>query len=237
MVDDTAQVTESSNLPSKRLRIGVIGCGGASWMAHLQNTATNPNTELVSVCDIDDKRRQATVEKWKPKTSYTDYEVMLRKEALDAVIIATPNYQHREQGIAASQAGLHVLIEKPLAWTNGEAWDIVRTFHQNSKKLMFGCDRRFSLQSEMAKKLIDDGFVGKLTMTRSTMHELNVPYQENIAATNYRLKSEESGSGTLFDQGSHKVDLLRWFKGKEVKRVIGRARSMLMPAGCPDDVA
>jgi predicted dehydrogenase len=102
---------------------------------------------------------------------------------------------------------------------------------------MVGCDRRFSLQSEIAKKLIDDGFIGKLTMTRSTMHELIFPYQENIASTEYRLKPEQSGSGTLFDQGSHKVDLLRWLTGKEVKRVIGSARRMLMPAGCPDDVA
>lgn len=237
MERETGAATYAVNEASRRVRMGVIGCGGVAWMAHLSNIESNPLTELVSVCDVNAQRLSATVAKWRVKSSYRDYQEMLAKEHLDAVVIATPNFLHREQGIAAAEAGLHVLIEKPLACTNKEAWDIVGACEKSNKKLMVGCDRRFWLQSEMAKKLIDDGFIGKVVMSRATMHELNTPYQENIAFTDYRLRPEESGSGTLFDQGSHKVDLIRWLVGRDVQRVIGSARTMLMPPGRPDDVA
>lgn len=221
----------------QKIRMGVIGCGGVSQMAHIPYINEISQAELVTICDISGERVKSVAAKWGVEKSYTDYSKMLEKEDLDAVVVATPNLFHYEQAIAAAEAGLHTLVEKPLACTNKEAWEVVDAFDKANKKLMIGCDRRFWLQSEMCKELIDLGFIGDIKMSRSTMHELYSPYQENISLTDFRLKPAESGAGTLFDQGSHKVDLVKWLVGKEVKRVMGSAKRLLMSAECPDDIA
>jgi len=221
----------------EKVRMGIIGCGGVTLMAHLPNITGNKKADLVAICDINEKNLANAQLACGIKKAYRDYKKMLEKESLDAVIIATQNYLHKEQAIAVADSGMNALVEKPLACTNKEGWEIVDAFKKADKKLMVGCDRRFWLQSEMAKELVDKGFIGDIKMSRSTMHELYKPYHENISLTKFRVNPKESGAGTLFDQGSHKVDLVRWLVGKEVKRVTGSAKKLIMPEGCPDDVA
>ena len=220
-----------------RVRMGIIGCGGVTLMAHLPNILKNEKVELIAICDINNNNLEKGKSISGIKKTYKNYNQMLEKESLDAVIIATPNYLHKEQAIATAEAGVNTLVEKPLACTNKEGWEIVDAFKKANRKIMIGCDRRFSLQSEISKKLIEIGFIGDIKMSRATMHEIYKPYHENIALTDFRVKPNESGAGTLFDQGSHKVDLVRWLVGKEVKRVIGNAKRLIMPKGCPDDIA
>lgn len=220
-----------------KIRMGVIGCGGVSDMAHLPYILENPDAELTAICEVDEKRREYIASKHEVKKAYKDYTEMIEREPLDAVVIATPNYLHKRQAIAAAERGLHALVEKPLACTNKEGWEVVSSFKQANRKLMVGCDRRFWLQSELCKNLLDAGLIGDIKMSRSFMHELYKPYHENISYTRFRVNPQESGAGTLFDQGSHKVDLVRWLVGKKVKRVTGTAKRLLMSEGCPDDIA
>lgn len=109
----------------KEIRMGVVGCGSIAEIAHFPSIARCKEAKLVAVCDIDSATAKGAAAKWGAEQWFTDYRKMYEKTKLDAVVIATPNNVHRNQAIAAAQAGIHVVVEKPLAVTNVEAWEIV----------------------------------------------------------------------------------------------------------------
>lgn len=222
-----------------KIKIGIIGCGSIAEIAHFPSIKDNPETELIAVCDIDEKRVKEVANRWKAKTCYTDYKDMFLKEELDAVVIASPPKFHWEHGIAAAKAAAHALIEKPLACTNQEAWDVVDAFKRVKKKLLVGCDRRYWLQSQWAKELVEEGVIGKVSMGKTTMHEGWGLYQGKIAKTDFRLKPEIAGGAAIADTGAHAIDLLIWLLGSPVKRVVGIATRAVTPESYSkcDDIA
>jgi predicted dehydrogenase len=214
----------------KRFGFGVVGCGSIAEIAHFPSIKKTPGAELVAVCDINPDTAKKVAEKWGAKAWFTDYREMYAKaDGLDAVIIATPNNVHRNQAVAAAKAGLSVVVEKPLAVTNKEAWDIVKACRQAGVKLMVGCDRRFWTQNQWAKQLIEQGVIGQVLMARASMHEHWVHYQHHVAKSDFRLRADVAGGAALPDTGAHAIDLLTWLVGSPVKRVVGIAKRLAMP--------
>lgn len=216
---------------SKSLRFGVIGAGSVSDYVHFPSIKSLPDAELVAICDANAGRAREAAAKWNAKNWYANYEDMFKKERgkLDAVIVASPNAYHRDQTIAAADAGVHVIVEKPLACTNTEAWEMVDACKRAKVRLMVGCNYRFWIPNEMAKDLIDKEIIGKPIMGRSALHEGWNLYPETVAYSRYRFDPKEAGAGALFDLGSHKVDLLMWFLGSRPKKVTGIARRLGTP--------
>lgn len=220
--------------------IGVVGCGSIAEIAHFPSIKKTPEAELISVCDADPRRAEGAARKWGAKRSYTDYNRMFTdSDDLDAVIIATPNNAHRNQAVAAARAGISVIVEKPLAVTNVEAWDIVHECRKHKVKLMVGCDRRFWTHNQWAKELIEAGVIGELKFSRASLHEHWFNYQNHVAATKFRLDCAVAGGAALSDTGAHAIDLLTWLNGSRVKRVVGQAQRVAMPSSYTlcDDLA
>ena len=215
-------------MTSKKISAGVIGCGSISELCHFQSIK-DAGMELVSVCDINEEFAKRSAKKWGAKRWYTDYRKMFENKDLDVVIIASPNNAHCEQTILAANSGCHVYVEKPMAITNKQAWDMVAACKKNKVKLSVGTNQRFWLQHEYAKKLIEDGVIGEVKFGRSCLHETWHLYQDNVAYSNWRLNPEEAGSATLFDQGSHRIDLIRWLIGSDPIRVFGIAKRVATP--------
>lgn len=213
----------------KKYRFAVVGCGSIAEIAHFPSIKKAPEAGLEAVCDIDSKRVKEVAEKWEAKSAFTDYREMFKKVELDAVIIATPNNVHRNQAITAAKAGVNVVVEKPLAVTNEEAWDIVETCKEHKVKLMVGCDRRFWTQNQWAKQLIEEGVIGKVITSRASLHEHWYNYQNHVAKTDFRLNCEVAGGAAVADTGAHAIDLLTWLNDSKVKRVVGIAKRMVMP--------
>ncbi len=223
----------------KKIRFGVIGCGSIAEIAHLPSINRTEGAELIACCDINEERVKNISKKWGAKYWFTNYKEMLEKDKIDAVIIATPNNVHRNQAVNAARAGLNIIIEKPIAVTNKEAWDIVKACRENKIKLMVGCDRRFWIHNQWAKELVEKGIIGKALMGRSSLHEHWHWYQNNVAATGWRLNAEIAGGAALPDTGSHAIDLLTWLMNSRVKRAIGVAKRLVMPESytlCDDTV-
>ncbi len=214
----------------KKYKFGVVGCGSIAEIAHLPSIKKTPEAELEAVCDTNPQRLREVAERWGAKAKFTDYRKMFEETHLDAVVIATPNNVHRNQAIAAAKAGIHVIVEKPLAITNEEAWDIVNTCKKYGVKLMVGCDRRFWTQNQWAKQLIDEGVIGKVLMSRASLHEHWHNYQNHVAKTDFRLHCEIAGGAAISDTGAHAIDLLTWLNSSHVKRVVGVAKRLAMPA-------
>ena len=213
----------------RKYKFGIVGCGSIAEIAHLPSIKKTPEAELEAVCDIDPKRVKEVAEKWGAKYTFTDYREMFKKVKLDAVVIATPNNMHRNQAIAAAKAGVHIVVEKPLAITNKEAWDIVDTCKRYGVKLMVGCDRRFWTHNQWAKQLIEEGVIGQVLMSRASLHEHWYNYQNYVAKTDFRLHCDIAGGAAISDTGAHAIDLLTWLNGSRVKRTVGIAKRLAMP--------
>ncbi|MDD2709153.1 MAG: Gfo/Idh/MocA family oxidoreductase [Verrucomicrobiae bacterium] len=213
-----------------KVGIGVIGCGSIANVAHFPSIAKAEGVELVAVCDTNEEHARKAAQKWNAKSWYLDYKKMLaERKDLNAVVIATPPKYHCEQGVACAGKGLHLLIEKPLTVTNHEAWEVVNAAKKAGVKLMVGCDRRFWPQNQWAKKLIEEGVIGKVAMGRATMHEHVKFYQDNLAMSDFRLYPEIAGGSAVSDTGAHAIDLLVWLVGSPVKRVTGIADRRVLP--------
>ena len=211
------------------VKICVLGCGSIAEIAHFPSISKTEGLELAAVCDINKQRAVDAKEKWKAKRWYTSYREMFSDSDLDAVVISTPNNVHRNQAVAAAGAGIHVIVEKPMAITNYEAWDIVNTCKEAGVKLMVGCDRRFWTHNQWAKKLVDDGVIGTVLMSRASLHEHWYNYQNHVAVTDFRLDCSVAGGAAISDTGAHAIDLLTWLNGSKVNRVIGIAIRAAMP--------
>ena len=109
----------------KKVKIAVLGCGSIARIAHFPAISKRDDAELVAVCDTNEQTAKDIMGKWNAKACYTDYKKMFAECKMDAVIIATPNNVHRNQVFAAAKAGVDILVEKPIAVTNKEAWDMV----------------------------------------------------------------------------------------------------------------
>ena len=214
---------------NKVVGIGVIGAGSVAEIAHFPSIVQIPEAKLIAICDVVDVYSQNACRKWGAKVAFRDYQEMLKRDDVELVIIASPNLYHHEQAVACAQAGKHIIIEKPFACTNYEAWDIVNTAKKYKTKVMVGCNYRFWEQHLIAKELLGQNIIGDLKMGSSKSHESWDLYHEMISYTKFRQDVKLAGAGALFDLGSHMVDLLLWFMGKEVKRVCGIAKNITRP--------
>ena len=127
-------------LPMNPVRVGVIGIGNMGWH-HARVLSLLRDAELVGVADPDQDRGQLAVQKFDCQW-YPDYRDLLGQ--VEAVCIAVPTLLHHQVGLAALQAGLHVLIEKPIAATQEEAADLIRAAELAGKLLQVGHIERFN---------------------------------------------------------------------------------------------
>jgi predicted dehydrogenase len=186
------------------LKAGVVGVRmGAAHVAAYRN---NPHTEVTVVCDPDEARaNQVASEHDVPKT-VTRCEDLLA-ESVDIVSIATPDPLHREQCVAALEAGKHVLCEKPLALNMDDVEAIVRAADQAETLFMVGQVCRFAPGFALTKTLIEDGVIGDLFLVES---EYAHNYERARGVGDWRVTPERH---PFIGGGCHAVDLVRWIAG------------------------
>lgn len=117
-------------------RIGIAGAGGIFKESHLKAWQENQECEIVAICDVNEARAHEMAELSAAKLVYTDYKQMIAEANLDVIDICTPNLYHSEIAIAALQAGIHVICEKPDAVSPVEAQKMADAAAQSGKLLM-----------------------------------------------------------------------------------------------------
>ncbi len=166
-----------------------------------------PNAEVVAICDINDKALNLFGDKYGIEKRYTSIEDMLANEKLDAADICVWNCNHAKCSIAASNAGLHVLCEKPMATCEKEAREMVAAAEKAGKLLMIEFAMRFVTNSLVVKDFVDKGFMGDIYYAKA-----NYLRSRGTPGGWFRDKSR-SGGGTLLDIGVHVLDLTRYLMG------------------------
>ena len=191
------------------LRIGLVGAGAIMKLSHGPTIARSGDAVVASVFDPDRNRAEALTAEF-GGTPHSELASLLDDKTIDAVIVATPNRFHEAAVIAAAQAGKHVFCEKPLSLDIQSAARMIAACASAKRILQVGFNQRFWSQVEIAKSLVDAGFIGKIHQVRSVYSEKNSAYP---AATRYRYDLALSGGATIIDLTIHRIDLCRYLLG------------------------
>jgi predicted dehydrogenase len=207
-----------------KVRIGVIGVG-TMGSCHARDLQQTPNAELAAVCDIDPQRADLIGSLYEAPVFY-DYQDMLAKTSLDAVIIATPHYFHTSISIDCLGRGMHVLCEKPLAVHVKDGKKMIAAYEAAKVKkpdLIFGImfqQRTLGFWRKI-KEMLEAGRLGKLVRATWIITDW---YRTQTYYNNggWRATWKGEGGGVLLNQCPHNLDLYQWFFGMP-KRVAGFA--------------
>lgn len=192
----------------KKVRIGLIGAGNIA-REHLKSYAELDNVEIAAICDINEKRLNNTANDFGIANRYASVEAMLAAEKeLDAADVCVWNCNHAKCTLAALNAGLHVLCEKPMAYTAKEAEEMKACADKNGKLLMIGFVTRFEPETKVVKDFIDNGYAGDIYYAKAQY------VRRHGAPGGWFCDKSLSGGGPVIDLGVHVIDRARYLMGK-----------------------
>lgn len=194
---------------SKKLRVGIIGCG---WIAgaHIDSYKRMADVEVVAGCDlIPGKAEKFFADNGVTgvKTDYASHKEMLDDESLelDAVSVCTYNRQHAVPAIYALKKGINVLLEKPFTVTLDEAIDVMKAEKESGKILSIGFQPRLDANMQMIKKIVDSGELGKVYYIQTgggRRRGIPTPFGTTF------IEDETAGLGALADIGCYSLDMV-----------------------------
>ncbi|MDR0486169.1 MAG: Gfo/Idh/MocA family oxidoreductase [Elusimicrobiota bacterium] len=190
------------------MKIGIIGCGliGKKRAA----SAVEGGLEIAAISDRNFAKAKTFAEQFGAKAC-DSAESVINSEA-DIIVIALPHNQLTLFADEALKAGKHLLIEKPGAHQSSDLLKISKTAEEKNLKIKVGYNHRFHPAIMKAREIVDSGILGDLFFIRGFYgHGGRIGYEKE-----WRFKKEISGGGELMDQGSHLIDLSRWFLGEIV---------------------
>lgn len=201
-------------MSDKTVRLAVIG-GGNIGTLHLGNIQQLEKVELAAMCDIRPERAQAVGAAW-GCPAYSDYQALLADHICDAVLIATPHYFHTSIGIAALEAGYHVLVEKPISAHKADCERLIAA--HKDKSLVFAAmfQQRTDPQYKKIKQLVDEGELGRFLRISWIITEW-FRTDAYYASGDWRATWAGEGGGVLLNQCPHNLDLLQWICGMPTK--------------------
>lgn len=200
------------------LRYALIGCGR---IAPNHITAARDNgLNIVAVCDLDHQKLDQTLQRFglegtaKP---YQGYQEMLANEELDLIAIATDSGSHAEVSLACIEAGVNLIIEKPIALSIKDADLIINKAREKGVKVSACHQNRYNKAIQKIRKALDEERFGRLFHGAAHIRwsrDLSYYQQDSWRGT------WENDGGALMNQCIHNIDLLRWMMGDEITEVM-----------------
>jgi predicted dehydrogenase len=191
------------------VRVAIVGCG---LIGRKRARALGPHT-LVACADTDAHRAEAFAAEWPGCAAVSDARAAIDRADVDAVIVATTHDGLAATALQAIQAGKHALVEKPAARCAEELAPVVDAARAAGVVSKVGFNHRFHPSLQQAHRIFAEGGVGELLYIRGRYgHGGRLGYE-----TEWRADPRISGGGELLDQGSHLIDLARWFAGDFVE--------------------
>ena len=138
----------------KRARIGVIGTGWWSTYTHIPGLLDNPRAELVALCDTDPAALELAQDAFPGPATFREVGALLRDTELDGVVVAVPHVAHREVAAACLNAGVHVLLEKPMTLLAADAVALIELAGARQRELIIGYPWHFTRTAIRARELI-----------------------------------------------------------------------------------
>lgn len=206
--------------------IGIIGCGKIAQVRHIPEYLENPNAEIRGYFDLNLQRAQELAEKFGGK-AFASVEELLADPSIDAVSICVANFAHAEMTIKALEAGKHVLCEKPMAVTLAECEAMVAAAKKAGKHLMIGHNQRLAKAHMVAKKMIEEGAIGRILTFRTTFgHGGPETWSIDPGKSVWFFDKKRAAMGAMADLGIHKTDLIQFLTGQKVVRTTARLTTL-----------
>ncbi len=207
------------------LKFGMIGCGSAAEIRGGLGIRLSHMAELVAVADNDAGRAEAYAGSFGIDRWYGDGQDLIDDPDVQVVYIATPNKFHHPFTRAAARAGKHVLCEKPFATSVEENLEMIDACKRAGVLLSVSYYRRFYPSVQRAKRMIDDGAIGRVTLAGiHATHFLGEHHTPDLAPRHWLIEKDMAGAGVFQRAGSHRIDVLVYLLGpvREVQAAIDR---------------
>jgi predicted dehydrogenase len=186
-----------------------IAFTGAGWIinVHAQAALAQTDVELVAVVNKLSDHTAALTHKYNIKQTFETVEQLLASVNLDALVVGSPNYLHAPQTIAALNAGIHVMVEKPMAMNALEAYQMMEASQKSGALLMVAHCFRFDPEVLWLRNQASNGRLGKIIRTKGYgVHALWGP-------SGWFTEARYAGGGALADVGIHALDTARFLLG------------------------
>ncbi|WFR58096.1 Gfo/Idh/MocA family oxidoreductase [Anaerocolumna sp. AGMB13025] len=203
----------------KKIKVGIIGCGGIANGKHMPALSKLSDVEMVAFCDLVEEKAQSAKEKYGTPDAkvYTDYQELLKDPEIEVVHVCTPNRSHAPISIDALHADKHVMCEKPMAKTAEDARKMVAAAKETGKKLTIGYQHRHKPESLYLKSVIDRGDLGDIYFAKAFAVRRRGTPNWGVFLNEY-----EQGGGPLIDIGTHSLDVTLYLMNNyEPKMVVG----------------
>ncbi len=195
-------------MSKKKLKIGIIGCGGIANQKHLPALSKLTElAEMVAFCDIVEERAIKAAKGFGTANAkvYTNYKELLNDTSIDVVHVLTPNVAHSKITVDAFDAGKHVMCEKPMAHTSADALKMIEAAKRSGKKFTIGYQNRFRDDVQTVYKASSQGALGEIYMAKA--HAVR---RKAVPTWGVFMDKEKQGGGPLIDIGTHALDLTLW---------------------------
>lgn len=204
----------------KKIKVGIIGAGIMGEL-HARTYLNNPAVELVAFCDINYDRAQEVAAKFHVENSYDSYDAMLVNAGLDIVSVCTPDFAHAAPVIAAANARIHVLVEKPLATSVNDAEEIIEAAERNQVKVMAQFSHRWVPAYRQAKDLISRPEAGAAILAYTRKNDI-------IYVPTKMIGGWSSRTNPSWFLSSHDIDLICWYFDAKPVEVFASAVSKVL---------
>jgi predicted dehydrogenase len=214
-----------------RIRYGVIAVGGRG--RYLNRNFTKLGGQCVAVCDVYEPHIALARQDTPDAKPYIEYRELLENKDIDAVVIASPDHHHCQMMLDALSAGKDVYAEKPLSKTLEESTRMIQAVRKSKQVVQIGMQRRSAESIMKAKKLVDDGVLGRVTLVKPQWHWNiakplnNSPLEGKLDWARFLGKARKRelepmrfrywryfydyAGGNMTDQGTHLMDVVQWF--------------------------
>lgn len=200
-----------------RLRLGLIGSGVIAHR-HVKRIVHRSDVSIVGIADPNIEaiaRLKSSIICIEDVPVFSSMEELLSGVALDAVIIATPHFLHANHACLALQAGIHVMLEKPLAMTSEEGRAIISARDVANKVLLVAYQRRYNAMYRWVRDSIASGTIGELQFVHGLLGDDTISRLDD----SWHFSVEHSGGGHPFDSGGHLLDFILYASRLEPARV------------------
>jgi predicted dehydrogenase len=186
---------------AKKIRIGIIGTGGIAH-AHIRPYVSFDDVEVVGACDIVPGKARQFLDQYglEKAPAFEKTADLIKNIPMDGVSVCTYNTTHAECAVAALDAGVHVLCEKPMSFTLNEAADMVRAAHKSKKILSIGFQPRYDYMRRRIDQIISSGTLGKVYYIQSGGGR-----RRGIPGGTF-IEADKAGYGCLGDIGCYSID-------------------------------
>ncbi|MFA9375908.1 MAG: Gfo/Idh/MocA family protein [Lachnotalea sp.] len=207
------------------LKYAIIGCGRIS-PNHVAAAIEN-NLDIVALCDIEESKIDDIIKNFKLPhdiKKYSDYKEMIQTERLELVAICTESGKHGQIALDCIEAGVNLIIEKPIALSLEEADLIIEKANEKNIKVSACHQNRFNKSVQKIREAVEDNRFGKLM--HGTAHIRWNRGEDYYKQAPWRGTWEQDG-GALMNQCIHNIDLLRWMMGDEITEVVGMTDNLI----------